>query len=190
MRRLLGLTAVLGPMLFLAGVAAPAAAHAPHLRYAPAGGVEIHFDQGEAAVAIGDRFTLPSVIANTGTAPTDRFVAHLDVVSLTSDVYVDPEDWSGIRSRDLAPIPPGGRTPVDWDLQAVNAGSFDVYLVLLPNGPASAGAGPLAVSPPVHVTVAARRTLSAGGALPVAVAVPLVLGLVAATLRYRRRRTD
>jgi hypothetical protein len=190
MRRLLGSTAVLAAMLFLAGVATPVAAHVPRLRYDPAGGMEIHFDRGDAAVAIGDRFTLPSVVANTGTAATDRVVAHLDVVSLTSDVYVDPEDWSGIRSRDLAPIPPGGRTPVDWELQAVNAGSFDVYVVLLPNGPASAGAGPLAVSPPVHVTVAPRQTLSAGGALPVAVAVPLVLGLVAAALRYRRRRTD
>jgi hypothetical protein len=36
--------------------------------------------------------------------------------------------------------------------------------------------------------VAGRRTLTAGGALPVAVAVPILLGLTAATVRFRGRR--
>jgi hypothetical protein len=34
-------------------------------------------------VCVGDRLTLPSVVANTGTAPTDRFVAYVDAVSPT-----------------------------------------------------------------------------------------------------------
>jgi hypothetical protein len=48
--------------------------------------------------------------------------------------------------------------------------------------------GPLAVSPPVRATVAGRRVLTSGGALPVAVAVPVLLGLATAVVRYRRWR--
>jgi hypothetical protein len=47
--------------------------------------------------------------------------------------------------------------------------------------------GPLIVSPPVHVTVAARQTLDTGGAVPVAIGVPILLGLVALATRFRRR---
>ncbi len=43
-----------------------------------------------------------------------------------------------------------------WEIQAVNAGSFAVYVVL-PRGDGSAGTEPLVASPPVHVRVAGRR---------------------------------
>jgi hypothetical protein len=46
----------------------------------------------------------------------------------------------------------------------------------------------LAVSPAVHVAVAGKRTLDAGGALPVVVIVPVLLGLGAAGNRFRLRR--
>jgi hypothetical protein len=65
-----------------------------------------------------------------------------------------------------------------------------VYVVLLPDGPGSAGKGPLWVSPPVHVEVAGRQTLSAGGALPVVLGVPVLIGLAAGTARLRARRTN
>jgi hypothetical protein len=78
---------------------------------------------------------------------------------------------------------------LSWEIQAVNAGSFDVYVVMLPNGTSSAGTGPLVVSPPVHITVKARRTLNAGGSLPVVVVVPSLLGLAVVVTRLRARRT-
>jgi hypothetical protein len=149
--------------------------------------VEVTFDPSRVATTLGDRFTLLSRIVNTGAAPTDRLIAHLNVASLTGDVYVDPEDWSSSRSRDVATLEPGSSRSVSWDIQAVNAGSFDVYVVLLPNGAKSAGAGPLVVSPPVHVRVAGRQTLTAGGALPVVIVIPVLIGLAAATAWYRRR---
>jgi hypothetical protein len=40
----------------------------------------------------------------------------------------------------------------------------------------------------VQVTVAERRTLDAGGILPLALGVPAVLGLAAGGLALRRRR--
>jgi len=135
------------------------------------------------------RVTVRAQFTNSGTAPTDRLVADLNVASLTG-VYVDLEDWSASRTHELAPLAPGRSTTLSWDVQAVNAGSFDVYVVVLPNGPSTAGTGPLVVSPPLHVTVTGRRTLNAGGALPVVIVMPVLLGLVAAATRIRIRQPD
>jgi hypothetical protein len=184
------LLALIAPFGMAAAAAAASAKPAP-ASSSPAllapGMVEVTFDQSRVATTLGDRFTLLSRIVNTGAAPTDRLIAHLNVASLTGDVYVDPEDWSSSRSHDVATLDPGRRTSISWDIQAVNAGSFDVYVVLLPNGASSAGTGPLVVSPPVHVSVAGRQTLTAGGALPVVIVIPVLIGLAAATAWYRRR---
>jgi hypothetical protein len=156
----------------------------------PASAVDVTVDRPQAAVAVGDTLTVTSQITNKDTAATDSIIANLNVASLTSNVYIDPEDWSTQRTRYLTSLAPGQSTTVSWELHAVNTGSFVVYIGLLPNGAASAGTGPLTVSPPVHVSVAGRRTLTAGGALPVAIAIPVLLGLAAGTIRYRLRRAD
>jgi hypothetical protein len=97
------------------------------------------------------------------------------------------EDWSASRTHELPPLKPGASTVLSYELQAVNAGRFNVYVAVFPTG-ASGGTGPLAVSPPVHVTVAGRRTLSTGGVAPVAIAVLVLLGLALAVARIRLRR--
>lgn len=185
MRPLLVLVGLLLALTAPFGLAASQAAAAP----AAMEGVEVTFDRKEVSTALGGRFTLQTTIVNTGAARTDPILAHLNVASLTSDVYVDPEDWSADRSKEVAPLRRGQDTSLSWDIQAVNAGSFDIYVVLLPNGPSTAGEGPLVVSPPVHLEVAGRRTLSPGGVMPVVIVVPVLLGLVAAAARFRVRGT-
>lgn len=166
------------------GLAASAAAAPPVPREA----FQVTLDSSRLSTVVGDRFTLRSHVRNSGTAPSERFLAHLNVASLSSDVYVDPEDWSSRRTLPVAPLGRGSDASLSWELQAVNAGSFDVYVVLLPDGASSAGTGPLFVSPPLHVTVAERRPLNAGGSLPVVVVVPVLLGVAAAAALYRVRR--
>jgi hypothetical protein len=153
-----------------------------------AGAVEVMFEQSRHNAVLGDRFTFRSRVANLASAPTDPLIAHLNVASLTSDVYVDPEDWSSNRTLEVAPLGPRSSTSLSWDIQAVNAGSFAVYVVLLPGADGSAGTAPLVASSPVHVRVAGRRTLNAAGSLPVVVVVPVLLGLATVTARYRIRR--
>ena len=136
---------------------------------------------------MGARLTVTSHITNTGEAPTDPLVAHLNVASLDG-VYTDLEDWSADVTREVHPIAPGTRVSLRWEFQAVNTGNFDVYVAVLPNGAASAGRGPLVVSPPLHVTVAGRHTLSAGGALPVVLLMPMLVGAVAGAAWFGRRR--
>jgi hypothetical protein len=42
-----------------------------------------------------------------GSKPTTDLIANLNVVSLDSGVYIDPEDWSPYRSRDVTPLGAG-----------------------------------------------------------------------------------
>jgi hypothetical protein len=152
---------------------------------APAG-VEVSLERYDASVGVGDRITVRARVVNTGTEPTDRLVAHLNVATLDPEVYVDLEDWTSGPTLSLDPVPPGGSATATWEIQAVNVGRFNVYVVVLPVG---SSAGPLVASPPQLVQVAGRRTLSPGGALPVTVIMPVLLGLAALGVRLRLRRS-
>jgi glyoxylate carboligase len=56
-----------------------------------------------------------------------------------------------------------------------------IYVTAVPAG----GSGTIAVGPPLHVQVADRRTLNSGGVLPLALAVPAALAVIAVTARRR-----
>jgi hypothetical protein len=159
---------------------APADAAAPALR------VEVTTAPTRVSTRLGDTFAVASTLRNVGASPLAGLVAHLNVVSLTHGVYVDPEDWSDQRTQYAAPIPPGQSVRLTWKVKAVNGGDFAVYVVALPGRSAAAAGRPLAVSPAVAVHATERRTLDAGGALPVVLLVPGLLAL--ATLGRRRRR--
>lgn len=175
------------PHLLLVGIVLALAIPAIPTAAAAGTPVEVTIDRLSEATVLGDRITVLTRIANVGTTTTDPLIADLNVTSLTTAVYVDLEDWSASRTHELPPLKPGASTVLSYELQAVNAGRFNVYVVVFPTG-ASGGTGPLAVSPPVHVTVAGRRTLSTGGVAPVAIAVPVLLGLALAVARIRLRR--
>ena len=149
--------------------------------------VEITPDPTRVATVLGGRFTITTQVANTGSAPTGDVLAHLNVASMQDDVYVDPEDWSSSRSQNLN-LRPGESRTLSWDIQAVNAGKFAAYVVVLPEGAEVSGAEGLAVSPLVKIDVETRSALSESGVLPVVVAIPLLLGLSAIALRLRGRR--
>jgi hypothetical protein len=131
----------------------------------------ITMNQDQLTTQIGQTLTVESVVSESGPA-----IAHLNVVSLDG-VYVDLEDWTQDVTQ---PVPAGRETQLDWEFQAVNPGHFAVYVVLIPHN------GALVVGPPVHITVSPRQTLDTGGALPVAIAVPALLGAAALIGRLRR----
>jgi hypothetical protein len=178
-----GQLAVAAALLAVAVGAGPAAADQGPVASRP---VEVVLDRSAQESVLGDRVTVRSTVINTGAVPTGPLIAHLDVVSLHDDVYVDPEDWSADRSVDVPSMPAGGRTTLTWTVRNVAAGEFDVYVVMLPASPAPASA-PLSVSLPTRLTVASRQTLDPGGSLGVVVAVPLSVGLLLLGTRLRRR---
>jgi hypothetical protein len=152
---------------------------------APPAGVRVVSAQSAIGTAVGRHVDYRIAVVNDGAAPTGQLLAHLNVASVTGSAYVDPEDWSADRSRFLPALAPGATASLSWDVQAVSPGSFDVYVVVLPAGTNAQAGGRLVVSAPTRVEVTARRTLNAGGALPVVIVVPALLGL--ATLASRAR---
>jgi hypothetical protein len=171
------------PLLALAAMALvlAAGAHAASGKAGFSAGV----DRTRISTELGRTFVFRSTIANEGTAPADGLIAHLNIVSLRSDVYVDPEDWSTHRTRYLAPLAAGASRTITWRLKAVNSGAFDVYVAVLPRG---GDARPPVTAPVVSVAVAGRKTLNAGGILSVAFGVPAILGVLMVGLKLRRRR--
>jgi len=147
-----------------------------------AGGIAVAVDRTEISTKLGHKFVFHSTIRNRGATPARGLVAHLNVVDLSGNVYVDPEDWSSHRTRYLAPIPAGRSTRLGWRLNAVNAGTIGVYVAVLPRTGAPV---PPRTGPTIRVTIRDRRTLNSGGILPLALGIPACLGLIAVGVRRR-----
>jgi hypothetical protein len=164
----------------LAALAGTTGAHA-------AGGpsVSVKVDRTEVSTQIGRKFVFRSTIVNHGFRVVPGLIAHLNVLSLRDGTYVDPEDWSSRRTRYLRPLRAGGSATVTWRMEAVNAGSFGVYVAVLPSTGASR---PPTTGPAIRVGVASRTTLNAGGILPLVLGIPAALGLAIVALQLRRRR--
>lgn len=136
----------------------------------------------DVTVPLGGRFTLQVRIAAATTAGPGT--AHLNVVSLDPGQQVDPEDWSSERTR---AVPPGGTT-ASWEVQAVAAGRYEIYVVVIPDDVRAAAAPAVTVGTPTHVTVIGRRTLASRDSLIVSVAMPLLTAAGLVTLRRRSNR--
>ena len=161
----------------IAALVVPAAAAASNLRVAN--------DRTAVATKLGHKFVFHTRIENRGSTAAAGLVAHLNVVDLTGHTYVDPEDWSSHRTLYLAPIPAHGSTTLAWRLNAVNAGTIGVYVAVLPRSGAPV---PPTTGPTVRVQIEDRKSLNAGGIVPLALGIPGSLGLLALGVRLRRRR--
>jgi hypothetical protein len=150
--------------------------------------VAVSLSRTSTSVGIGNSFSFTSTITNRGSAPAQGLVAHLNVLSFTHGVYVDPEDWSTSRTRYLEPIPPGRSTTVSWTVKAVNGGDFGIYVAAL--GTPGAGPSPIqpTVSPALVAHVTEQRSVNPQGVLPLALGVPAALAAAMAAVRLRLRR--
>jgi hypothetical protein len=149
--------------------------------------ITVTVDRAQVSTKLGKKIVFQSTITNNGSTAARGLIAHLNVLSLRDGTYVDPEDWSSHRTRYLQPIAAGGSITTTWRVEAVNHGSFGVYVAVLPE---TGAAQAPAISPTVHLLVAQKKTLNAGGIVPLALGVPALLGLVALSLRLRRGRSS
>lgn len=136
------------------------------------------------ATTLGGKFSFTSTISNDGATEARGLIAHLNVLSLRDGTYVDPEDWSANRTRYLQPIAAGESTTIRWGMQAVNDGDFGIYVAVLPEDGSPV---PPVTGPTIHLDVAERRTLNAGGIVPLVLGIPAALGILALAVRLRRR---
>jgi hypothetical protein len=147
--------------------------------------VSVMVDHARISTELGHTFVFRSTITNAGPTVASGLIAHLNVLSFHNGVYVDPEDWSSHRTRYLPPIPANGSATITWRMEAVNSGSFAVYVAVLPQGGAPDRP---TTGPAIRVAVAERRTLNSGGILPLALGIPASLALVWAAFWLRRSR--
>lgn len=166
----------------LAAVLATCAISAPALA---ADEILVTVDQPRVATELGRNFGVTTTITNRGSVPSVAVLAHLNVLSLTSDVYVDPEDWSSERTRYLGVLPAGASTTINWKLKAVNPGRFATFVSVLPEA-GSTDAPTNGAN--VTISVATRQTLNSGGILPLAIGIPAALALLTVSVRVRRSR--
>ena len=142
-------------------------------------------DRTRISTELGRTFVFRSTVANDGPASADDLIAHLNIVSFRSDIYVDPEDWSTHRTRYLGPLAAGGSKTITWRVKAVNSGSFGIYVTVLRRG----GSGERrSRRRPWCRRVAGREDAQRRGILSVALTVPAILVVLTAGLKLRRRR--
>jgi hypothetical protein len=173
-------------LALLAAVSLPTVA-VPSLATAapgPAPAVSVELDQTSRSVRIGQRFGFTSTVRNDSNQPLSGLVAHLNILGLDPDIYVDPEDWSSRRTLYLDPLPAGGSARLQWNVQAVSTGRLVLYVTVA----AKEGADQLTASSALRLAVAQQRMLNAGGVLPLAVAMPASLLLLLGITTLRRRR--
>jgi hypothetical protein len=144
----------------------------------------VELDRSQVTSSIGKHFTFVSTLHNETGAPRPGTIAYLNVVSMQSDVYVDPEDWSSARTKFLGVVGPGATTRLTWTVQAVNSGRFKIFVVVT----SAAGGDEVVSSPALPVTIADQRRLNPSGILPVVLVVPATVALCLAWSRRRRRR--
>jgi uncharacterized membrane protein len=172
---------VLAGFLLCAAVLTPESAAA-----ASAADVSVELDRTELSTSIGQRFGFTSTIRNNSDEPMEGVVAHLNVLGLDPDIYVDPEDWSSERTQFLDPLPAHESARLTWEVQAVSAGDLAIYVTAT----TQEGADDVTASKALRVSVAQARKLNAAAAAPLVIGMPagVLLLLVLATVRRRRRR--
>ncbi len=151
----------------------------------PSPRLSVTVDRTEISTQLGRTFVFRSTIRNDGSASVSGLIANLNVVSLRNGVYVDPEDWSSQRTHYLDPLAASASTTITWDVHAVNGGVLGLVVTVLgENGVALTPA----TSPLARLTVAEKKTLNAGGILPLVLAIPALIGLLTLGVGLRRRR--
>ena len=146
--------------------------------------LDVSVSRSSVSTRLGDEFGFTTEIRNRGTGARSDLVAHLNVVGLSRGIYVDPEDWSEERTKNVPTLGPGETTSISWSVKAVTGGHAAVYVVVLPENP---GHGAPVSSPSIDVQIADTKDLNSDGVLPLALGVPALLGMLTLAVRRRRR---
>jgi hypothetical protein len=146
--------------------------------------VSVTLDRPKVETRLGQEFGFTSVVRNEIDRPLTGLIAHLNVLSTDPDVYVDPEDWSSERTQFLAPLGPGESVQLPWRVKAVNSGELVAYVAVT----SSEGSQPVVASAPLRLTVTEKRTINAGGVLPVALGMPVAAAVLMGVAARRRRQ--
>lgn len=146
--------------------------------------VVVAIEPTSGAVVLGAQLDLQVSVTNDGDDATPPLVVHIDITAPDQESSVDPEDWTPTLSKPIGVVGRGETVVVDWTIQPISAGTFATYAVVI-----SPGVDTIAASNVLEVRVTDQRTLNPGGIVPVAIAVPALVGaLLAVQMQLARRR--
>lgn len=131
--------------------------------------VSVKIDMDSASVVAGDWVEFSTEISNLGQSKTPKLLAHLNIAAVVRGPYVDPEDWSPVRTQYIDPIKPGDSVTRFWEVHTLTDGDFAVFVTVVP----SDGSFVPQVSPTLLIRAEPNDFLSLKDVLPVSVVVPL-----------------
>ena len=153
--------------------------------------VVLVIDPASIDTTLGQTERVTVTATNSSDGPIGPIAVHLDITDPLSESSVDPEDWTSTLTQEIELLEPGRSEAVIWNVQPISNGTFSMYAVALASGSAD-----VTVSNAVTVRVESRRTMNPEGILPVAIASPLVVGVLlilnvrrASSLKRVRRST-
>jgi hypothetical protein len=145
--------------------------------------LSVEADRTEISTGLGSEFGFRTTITNRAATATPALIAHLNILSLRGDVYVDPEDWSPRRTQYVDVLAPGDTADVSWNVQAVTSGPLILFVSVT-----SLDGDQVVSSGPLRMTVHGQRVVDSTRVLPLVLWTPAaVLVLLGATLVRRRR---
>jgi ABC-2 type transport system permease protein len=159
---------------------------------ATASGLGITIDLGAVVVKAGDPVLFNTVLTNSGSESSPPLTVAMNIINLDArgDV-VDPEDWSPQRTQYLEQLAPGESSSLAWRVNAILAGDYMVYMVVIPRPAGQDATSQPVASSGIHLTVTPFTRLNPGGVLPYAIGVPILLLLgIVFLYRYRNRQID
>ena len=140
----------------------------------------------QVSTTVGTATEITVSLTNNSTEATPELAVHLDITDPKKRGSVDPEDWTPELTLAMSPLAPGAQETRTWSISPIEGGDFVLYAVALDT---ISGVEPtvIAVSNGVPVNVDEKRSFNPGGVLPLALAMPAVLG-TALLWRFRRLR--
>ncbi|HET9632668.1 MAG TPA: ABC transporter permease subunit [Terrabacter sp.] len=153
-------------------------------------GLQISVNLQYKTVNAGDEVEFTTVTTNTGGAATAPLNVAMNIVKTGKGDPVDPEDWSPERTQQVASLAPGESSEQSWTVEAILEGDYMVYMTVLPQPSGRNATSQPVSSSGIHLTVRAFEKANPGGVLPVAIATPVALMLIAVVPIVRRRRAD
>jgi hypothetical protein len=131
--------------------------------------VSVDIDLVSAFVVAGDWVEFSTEIRNLGEVDTPKLVAHLNVAAAIRGPYVDPEDWSPVRTQYIDPISQGDSATRFWEVHTLTDGDFAVFVTVVSLDESFVPQ----VSPTLLISAVPNEFLPLKEVLAVAVVVPL-----------------
>lgn len=138
---------------------------------------------GRAEYQMGDSIRFRSAIKNTSQQMASGLVAWVSLIQVDPghEQPVDLEDWSAHKAIVIASLPPGNSETMDWPLRLIQAGRYRIMVSV-----AEKRAEMVFISRFIDFSVKQKPVIESRRILPVAIGMPLLVGLFMGWRLHRR----